>query len=157
MARRPSPYSALAFSLVVGLLLSVLPLPPLLQDWRPEWLKLVVIFWVMNAPMVAGIWLAVFSGLLLDVLLAVPLGLNASSLVFIVYVARMTKRWSGVFSIRQTSLLVCLLLLGGRLLNHVELALAGDAPEGLSFYLPALSSALIWPTVMLSLRRWTQR
>lgn len=157
MARRRSPLLPLLLSLAAGLFLSVLPLPTQLQPWRPEWLTLVLLFWVMHAPLWVGVWTGVFMGFLLDILIATPLGLYASSLALTVYVGRMTQRWTGVFSIRQTSMLVLMLILGGRLVRYVELSLLGQPVGDFSYFLPAVASALVWPTVMLMLQRWTQR
>ena len=157
MAKARSPFFALIWSVTAALLMSILPLPDMLQPWRPEWLTLVLLFWVMHAPNWVGLWFGMTMGLLLDILLASPLGMHASALVVVIYVARMTQRWSGVFSVRQTTALVFLLILLGRLMTYAQLALRGEQPADLSFFLPTLASALIWPTVLLSLRRWTQR
>jgi len=157
MAKARSPFFALIWSLTAALLMSILPLPDMLLPWRPEWLTLVLLFWVMHAPNWVGLWFGMIMGLLLDILLASPLGMHASALVVVIYVARMTQRWSGVFSVRQTTALVFLLILLGRLMAYAQLALRGEQPADLVFFLPALASALIWPTVLLSLRRWTQR
>jgi len=157
MAKARSPFFALILSVMAALLMSILPLPEFLQAWRPEWLTLVLLFWVMHAPDWVGLWFGMILGLLLDVLLASPLGMHASALVVVIYVARMTQRWSGVFSVRQTTALVLLLILLGRLMTYAILSFRGEQPANLSFFLPALASALIWPTVLLSLRRWTQR
>lgn len=157
MAKPRSPFLALIWSLTAALLMSILPLPDVLQPWRPEWVTLVLLFWVMHAPNWVGLWFGLFMGLALDILLASPLGMHASALIVVIYVARMTQRWSGVFSVRQTTALVFLLILLGRLMTYAELVLRGEQPADLVFFLPALASALIWPTVLLSLRRWTQR
>ena len=157
MAKPRSPLLPLIWSLAGALLMSILPLPDILQPWRPEWLTLVLLFWVMHAPNWVGLWFGLILGLLLDILLASPFGMHASALIVVVYVARMTQRWSGVFSVRQTTALVFLLILLGRFVTYAELSLLGETPADLSFFLPAVASALIWPTVLLSLRRWTQR
>lgn len=157
MPRRRSPVLPLIFSLMLSLLLSILPLPQGLAPWRPEWVTLMLVFWVMHAPMWVGVWTAAFMGMLLDVLLDTPLGLHASSLVMVVYLGRVTQRWAGIFSIRQTTALVLLLVLAGRALRFAELKLFGVPPADWSYLLPVLASALVWPTVLLSLRRWTQR
>lgn len=157
MAKSRSPFLALIWSLAAALLMSILPLPDALQAWRPEWVTLVLLFWVMHAPNWVGLWFGLIMGLMLDILLASPLGMHASTLIVVIYVARMTQRWSGIFSVRQTTALVFLLILLGRLMTYAQLALRGEAPADLTFFLPAVASALIWPTVLLSLRRWTQR
>lgn len=157
MANPRSPFLAIIWSLSAALLMSILPLPDALQAWRPEWVMLVLIFWVMHAPSWVGLWFALVMGLLLDAFLASPLGLHALALVLVIYVTRMTQRWSGVFSVRQTTALVFLLILLERSVTYAVLSVRGEMPTDLSYFLPAVASALIWPTVLLSLRRWTQR
>lgn len=157
MANPRSPFLAIIWSLSAALLMSILPLPDALQAWRPEWVMLVLIFWVMHAPSWVGFWFAFAMGLLLDTFLASPMGLHALALVLVIYVTRMTQRWSGIFSVRQTTALVFLLILFGRFVTYAVLSLRGEVPPNLSYFLPAVASALIWPTVLLSLRRWTQR
>jgi len=152
-----SPFLAIIWSLLAALLMSILPLPDALQAWRPEWVMLVLIFWVMHAPSWVGLWFAFVMGLLLDVFLAGPLGLHSLALVLVIFVTRMTQRWSGIFSVRQTTALVFLLILFERLVMYFVLAMRNEAPADLSYFWPAVASALIWPTVLLSLRRWTQR
>lgn len=157
MARRHSPYPALPLSLALAFLLSMLPLPMALQVWRPDWVALILMFWVMHAPASAGLWTGLACGLMLDILLAVPLGLHALTLLVQLYFVQMTQRWTGVFSIRQTTMLVLILLLLGRALQYIVLQMLGEPPVLHGYFLPAVASALLWPTVMLSLQRWTQR
>lgn len=157
MARRHSLFPVLPLSLALAFLMSMLPLPMTLQAWRPDWVALILIFWVMHAPATVGIWFGLCCGLMLDVLLAVPLGLHALTLLIQLYFVQMLRRWTGVFSIRQTTMLVLMLLLLGRALQYLVLQLLGEPPVLHGYFLPAVASALLWPTVMLSLQRWTQR
>lgn len=157
MARRHSLFPALPLSLALAFLLSMLPLPMALQAWRPDWVSLILMFWVMHAPATVGIWSGLVCGLMLDIMLAVPLGLHALTLVAQLYFVQMTQRWTGVFSIRQTTMLVLILLLLGRVLQYLVLLLLGETPVLQDYFLPVVASALLWPTVMLSLQRWTQR
>lgn len=157
MAKRHSPIPALLVSLILGFLLSMLPLPATLQSWRPEWVSVILIFWALHAPATVGIWTGVFCGFLLDILLVTPLGLHASVFAAQLYVVHMMRRWTGVFSIRQTTGLVFGLLMAGRVIQYVELQLLSLPPTLHDYFLPAMAGALIWPTIMLSLRRWTQR
>ncbi|MCD8513982.1 MAG: rod shape-determining protein MreD [Nitrincola sp.] len=68
---------------LLGLILSQLPLPDFLMWYRPEWVALVLIYWVMMLPHRVGLMSAFFMGLLLDVIRGSVLGLNALSLTLI--------------------------------------------------------------------------
>lgn len=158
MPKHRNPLLGMLLSSVVALMLSVMPLPDELNSWRPEWLMLVLVFWAMHAPNWFGLWLALVMGVLLDVLLATPLGFYGLVMVVVVQLTRATGQWSGIFSVRHTTLLLLALVALSRSIHYVVLSLQGQSPSDSSdFFLPVLSSALMWPTVLLLLKRWSQR
>lgn len=157
MARRRNPFIALPASFFLAFVLAVLPLPQSLSYWRPEFVTMVLLFWVLNAPNLVGVWFAFFIGLLLDVLFATPFGVHAMVLSLLVWLARLSWRWVAVFSLWQTSGLVLGLVFVGLVVKRVLLGIVAVAPDSLLYWLPAVSSALVWPTVMVSLRRFTQQ
>lgn len=156
-SRRSNPWVALPLSFFLAFVLAVLPLPQGLSYWRPEFVTMVLLFWVLNAPNVVGVWFAFFVGLLLDVLFATPFGVNAMVLSLLAWLSRLSWRWVTVFSVWQTSGLVLGLVFVGLVVKRVLLGIVAVSPDSLLYWLPALSSALVWPTVMVSLRRFGQR
>lgn len=155
--RRRNPALALPFSFFIAFVLAVMPLPQGLSYWRPEFATMILIFWVLNAPNLVGIWVAFGIGLLLDVLFATPFGVHALILALVAWMTRLSWRWVTVFSVWQTSGLVLALVFASLLVKRVLLGIVGVAPDSLLYWMPALSSALLWPTVMVSLRRFNQR
>jgi rod shape-determining protein MreD len=137
--------------------LAVLPLPQGLSYWRPEFVTIVLVFWVLNAPNIVGIWFAFLVGLLLDVLFASTFGVHTLVLSLVAWLARLSWRWVAVFSVWQTSGLVLVLVLASLVVKRVLLGLVAVPPDSPLYWLPALTSALVWPSVMVSLRRYTQR
>lgn len=156
-SRRSNPWIALPVSFFLAFVLAILPLPQSISYWRPEFVTMVLLFWVLNAPNVVGVWFAFFIGLLLDVLFATPFGVNALVLSLLAWLSRLSWRWVTVFSVWQTSGLVLGLVFVGLLVKRVLLGIVAVAPDSLLYWLPALSSALVWPTVMVSLRRFGER
>lgn len=71
---------------VIGLILTVLPLPPWLSLVRPAFLVLTVLFWSISAPRVGGIALGFFAGLMLDVFQGPVLGEHALALCLVTYI-----------------------------------------------------------------------
>lgn len=155
--RRRNPVLALPLSFFIALVLAVLPLPQGLSYWRPEFVTMMLIFWVLNAPAYVGIWSAFVLGLLLDVLFVTPFGVHALVLALVAWMTRWSWRWVTVFSLWQTSGLVLALVLISLVVKRVLLGFVAVAPHSLLYWLPALTSALVWPMVMVSLRRFTQR
>ncbi|MDQ8036742.1 MAG: rod shape-determining protein MreD [Pedobacter sp.] len=156
MARRRNPAIALPLSFIFALVLVALPLPQVLSYWRPEFVTMVLVFWILNAPNLVGVWTGFFVGLLLDVLFKTPFGVHAMTLASVAWFTRLSWRRVAVFSVLQTSGLVLALVLAGLIIKRVLLGLVALPPDSLLYWLPALTSALLWPTVMVSLRRFTQ-
>lgn len=156
MARRPNPLLALPFSFFAAFLLVALPLPQALSYWRPELVTMVLVFWVLNEPGKVGVWTAFLLGLLLDVLMATTFGVYPMMLAVVAYLTRLSYRWVKVFSLWQTGGLVFALVLVSLIVKRILLGVLGSGPDSLLFWVPALTSALVWPTVMLSLRRFTR-
>ncbi|MES2918961.1 MAG: rod shape-determining protein MreD [Pseudomonadota bacterium] len=157
MARRRNPFLALPLSFFLAFVLAVLPLPQGLSYWRPEFVTMVLVFWVLNAPNLVGIWFAFFIGLMVDVLFATPFGVHALVLSMVAWMSRLSWRWLTVFSVWQTSGLVLVLVFASLLVKRVLLGIVALPPDSMLYWLPALTSALLWPTVMVSLRRFSQR
>lgn len=156
MARRPSTVVALPLSIFLAVLLAALPLPQELSYGRPEFVSMVLVFWVLNEPGKVGVWTAFVLGLLMDVLMATTFGVYPLMLAVIAYLARLSYRWVTVFSVWQTGGLVFALVLAGLLVKSILLGILGTGPDSWLYWVPALTSALVWPTVMLSLRRFTR-
>lgn len=156
MARRRNPVIALPLSFIFALILVALPLPQVLSYWRPEFVTMVLVFWILNAPNLVGVWTGFFVGLLLDVLFKTPFGVHAMTLASVAWLTRLSWRRVAVFSVLQTSGLVLALVLAGLIIKRILLGLVALPPDSFLYWLPALTSALLWPTVMVSLRRFTQ-
>ena len=154
--RRPSPWLALPFSFLLAFLLVALPLPQVLSYWRPELVTMLVVFWVLNEPGKVGVWTAFVLGLLLDVLMATTFGVHPLMLATVAYLTRLSYRWVRVLSLWQTGGLVFVLVLVSLVIKRILLGVLGGGADSLLFWAPALTSALVWPSVMLSLRRFTR-
>ena len=97
-------------TLIVGLMLTLMPLPESVDAFRPDWLTLLVIFWAMQMPRSWSIGTAWVIGLILDVTQGTILGQHA--LAFCV-VAFMTVRFHllmRVFPLSQLSATVFAML-----------------------------------------------
>ena len=155
MAWRNNPLLAIPLSLLGAIVLTALPLPPTLSYWRPDWVALVLVFWVLNEPAWVGVWTAFALGLVVDVETVSLFGLHPLMLALIAYLTRLSSRWVGVFSIWQTAALVFLLVAAELLIKFVILSAQGLMPNLSLYAVPAITSAMIWPFVAVALRRWS--
>lgn len=140
-------------SFVVAGLLLVLPLPPWLESFRPEWAALVVIYWVMAMPHRVGLFVAWIVGFFVDVLEGSLLGLNAMTLALTAYLALSLYQRLRMFTPVQQSGTVLILVGVHQLLTFWVLTASNQSTaSNLMFMLAAFSSALVWPFVFVSLR-----
>ena len=96
---------------VVGFVLSALPLPETIIDWRPCWLAMLLIYWCMALPERVGILSAWLLGILFDVQQSFILGQHALGFIFLAYVIIKNHKRMRVYPLLQQSLVVCLYLL----------------------------------------------
>ncbi|MEE9159479.1 MAG: rod shape-determining protein MreD [Gammaproteobacteria bacterium] len=142
----------IVLSFVAAFLLDAMPLPDWAVDARPLWVALVLIYWCMALPERIGIGIAWVLGLLLDVMQGTLLGQYALGLVVVAYVTVQTHRGVRVFPLLQQAVLVGFLLLFYLLLSLWVRGIVGLPPEKWSYWLPAVTSMVLWPWVFIILR-----
>jgi rod shape-determining protein MreD len=148
-------------SLGVAMILAIVHLPESMPQWlgwlRPEWVSLVVFFWVMELPHRLGLISAWVVGLFVDVLYADPLGLNGALLAAITYIAWRFYERLRMYSVFQQCGVVFFLILGTEALRMVVRDAAWDRGWSWAILIPALTSTLLWPFVYLILQRLRQQ
>ncbi len=87
MMTRREPRWAVTFTLLLALIATVVPLPEWLENVRPSFLAIVVVYWSIFAPHAGGMFAAWLAGLALDVFNGEVLGQHALALAFVAYVA----------------------------------------------------------------------
>lgn len=138
-------YPVFGVSILVALVLSISLFPVDWLEFRPEWLGLMVFYWTFRAPARFGVMAAWVLGLLLDVLEATPLGVNAMAMALIAFLVLTIHQRLRMYPIPQQCLLVFLLLGINQMLVHFIKQVLGADDAGFSYLWPALTSAIIWP------------
>lgn len=148
------PLFAIIFSVIVASILVVYPLSYELSGWRPLFMLMVTLFWVLCQPTWCGIWFAFATGIFMDLLLDAPLGLNALSFIFIAFVARFLTRERRILTFGNLWVITAIALVA-----HLMFIFFAQIVAGLQFsfarhWLPLLTSILIWPVIYYLLRKW---
>jgi rod shape-determining protein MreD len=86
-ARMREPRLQVLASSLVALIVSALPLPPMLDALRPPLLVLVVLYWSIAAPRAGGLTLGFAAGLALDTFQGSVLGQHAFAMSLVTYIA----------------------------------------------------------------------
>ncbi|ACO77493.1 Rod shape-determining protein, MreD [Azotobacter vinelandii CA] len=139
-------------SYLVGLLLSVAPMPDFMELGRPLWLAMFITYWILSVPQRVSLTLTWLLGLAMDVLYGVLLGQHALTLTLIAFLMLTLQQRVRMFPLWQQSLVLLVVFGLAQLVQLWLNALAGNRPPTLVFLLPALVSALLWPWVFTALR-----
>ena len=138
-------YGVILLTFMVAYVLAILPLPPWLQWGRPEWVALTLIYWSIALPERVGI------------ATGAVLGQNALALMVVVALSLVLYQRLRVYSLGQQAGVVFILVAINQLICQWVQNLEGIGAGTLSFLLPAVSSALLWPVVFHLLRGLRRR
>lgn len=140
-------YPVMFMSILVSLVLSISLFPQGWFEFRPEWLGLMVFYWTFRAPAQFGILMAWLLGLLLDVLEATPLGVNAMAMAVVAFLVLTVHQRLRMFPLLQQCVIVFLLLGINQMLVHFIRQMMGAEATGFAYLWPAVTSAVLWPIV----------
>lgn len=157
LSSRAHTFFVVSVSFLIALLLEILPFSGWVVWIKPCWTALVLIFWVLVLPYHVGMGIAFLIGLCMDLLIGTLLGEHAAAFVAMAYFIlrfhmriRLQPLW------RQSCIVFILLLLSQFFFSWVSGLLGGFRADG-RFWLPALTSALIWPWVYTILNSYVKR
>jgi rod shape-determining protein MreD len=141
-------------SFFIAYLLAIVPFPDWAMNYRPEWVPMVLIYWVMALPYRIGIGSAWVAGLLMDILEGSILGLNGLSLVIIAYITLSLHLRLRMFSsLQQSGLVLVLVGLNLMMCHWLQIVTGQTVASNLLFLMAALTSAVIWPSLFHLLRQ----
>lgn len=144
---------AVWLSFLVAMLFQIMPLPVIVEGWRPDWLLLVMIYWAMALPHRYNILSAWILGVLLDILLGAHLGIRALAMSLVIYVVVLHFQRLRNFPMWQQSLMIASLVCLYHLVVFWVQFVVNVATFDVHLFLPAVSSLIIWPWVFWMLRR----
>jgi len=126
----------------------VLPLPAVLEAFRPDFLVLVVFYWSIESPRAGGLTLAFVAGLALDVIQGVVLGQHALALTLMAAWATHLRLRLRVFSILSQCLTIFRLV--DRLPVHPVLGRRRhrQSRDDIRRWLAPVIGAMLWPLLV---------
>jgi rod shape-determining protein MreD len=140
-----------AGTLAFALLSMLVPLPGVLQPFKPYWPALVLIYWALESNDRVSLGLAFLVGLAADLLDGLLLGEQALRLCAIVFIVLRFRSRLRFFPMWQQTLAVLALLVNDRILLLIVRVFAGDALPPPSWWISPFVGAALWPFVFLLL------
>ena len=139
-------YGYFVLSIILAMALRILPLPTSLDTINPDWVLLVLLYWVMTTPERCGVLNAWVIGLLVDVLTGRLLGQYALAYALACYVCIKLKRLQHHALLQQSIIIFMILSLSQVMLFWTENIQSPTAFQ-IAFWLPVITGTLCWPLV----------
>ena len=138
-------YTAVLITFSIALVLSCLPMPSWVSYARPQWVFVVLLFWLIYTPQKVGPLSAFILGFIVDLLMGNVLGEHALIFVLFTYFIQKCLRYIQGMPLWQQmlGLGVCTLVNLG--LQYGFLRMMGIHEIGGHLLLPAVSNMVIWP------------
>jgi rod shape-determining protein MreD len=131
-------------SLFLAFICLLLPWSGFMLTIRPDFLLLVIIFWLIRAPSVCNVGTAWFAGLLMDLATGGIFGQYALAYTVTAFFAVMYQRRLVLFSGTQQLAYLTLLLLTSQISLLILKIFAGTQFIGWAYFLPSVSGVLLW-------------
>lgn len=132
-------------TLLVGAMLGVMSLPDSLAYFRPAWVVLITMFWMLAQPEDCGLLFAWINGILLDVLYGTVLGQHAMAMVFVALAVAQFERRLRMSVWWQQSVIVLLIVSFYQMVILWIGSATGRLHPDFVYLLPAVTSAIVWP------------
>ena len=141
-------YIALIISVLFGLTLELISLSNYLEPFRPHFLLMVVLFWLYSTKTQFSVGSAWLIGLIMDIALLYPLGLNALVFAITAYITKRNKKWLTKLSISEVSAAFAGFYILQIFLSLIINNMLGQTTS-FNFWIfgSVVSSILVWPLV----------
>lgn len=140
----PSKLKSIYFSLFLALLCLLLPWSGIALTVRPDFLLLVIIFWIIRAPNLCNIGTAWVVGLVVDLATGGVFGQYALAYTIAAFFAAIYQRRLVLFNSTQQIFYVFLLLITSQVVLLILKTFSGAQWLGWSYFIPSISGVLIW-------------
>ncbi len=143
--RRSASLVPVYVSILVALMLSLVPLPAGLVNFRPDFVVLTLIYWGMMLPRNFSIGKAWIVGIILDVMQGTLFGQHALALSVVIYLTIQFHLRIRVFPTWQVTAAVFALTATYQFLLFWVNGVVGQSAELIVYWGPVLANTILWP------------
>lgn len=141
---QPSKLKSLYLSLVLAFIFLLLPWSGFALKIRPDFILLVIIFWLIRAPNLCNVGTAWFLGLFVDLATGGIFGQYALAYTITAFFAVTYQRRLVLFNHTQQLFYVFLLLIISQVIMLILKTFSGADTLGWSYFLPSFTGVLLW-------------
>lgn len=143
-------YQPILFSLLLALVLQLLPWAGFGLKLKPDFMLLVVIYWLLRAPYFCNIGTAWFVGLVMDLVTGGIFGQYGLAYAISAFFAVHYQRRLALFNVWQQSAYVFVLLLLAQTVMFILKMFSGGVNPGWIYFLPSITGILLWQMLIYS-------
>ncbi len=144
---------AIPLSIIAALVLQIMPMPPMADQFRPDWVLLVLCYWSLALPNRVNVGVGFLVGLVMDILLGTSLGIHSFAICVCLFVLAANYQRLRNYSVWQQSMVIGILAALYHLVVFWIQHLLTDIYFLFNYLWPVLTSMLIWPWLFLLLRK----
>ncbi len=146
---KPVKFSTVLFTLLVGLIFQLYPWSSSGTIIRPDFLLVVVLYWLLQAPYQCNIGWVWFAGLLVDLSTGSLLGQHALTFAVTAFLGLTYQRRLVLFNRWQLYLYVAFLFATQRVLILLLKLFAGSESPDWTYALPIITDLILWQCMVI--------
>ena len=143
---------AIVISFALAMLINVMPLPDAVALFKPDWVAMVLIYWVMAMPGRIGVFSGWILGLFVDVLYGTLFGIHALSLSIVAFIIQIIYHRLRLFPRWKQAINVAVVVGIHRLVVVTLSGLSAPVQTDYTYWFPLLGVAVFWPWVFIIMR-----
>ena len=144
------------FIILIGFILTILPLPTTVTWMRPQWVLLILLFWAISMPEYTGVGCAFLVGIGMDLLTGTILGQHAIFYCFFVYLAVKFNQQVRSYPMLQQMVFIGVVTLFMLVIQYFIQSFVGTNKMSWAYWVPVLSNSILWPWLCLILQELTE-
>ncbi|MDN2663689.1 rod shape-determining protein MreD [Psychromonas sp. 14N.309.X.WAT.B.A12] len=145
-------YRVIYLTFFVCLVADIFPLPIMFNAFRPNWMILVIFYWIIALPHRVNIGHAFILGLILDLLLGSTLGTHGLLFSLLAYLTSINFQRFRNFTLVQTTLLLGVFIFIAKLGLYWIASSMQEIVLHRPYFWSIFTSMLIWPWFFLFMR-----